>query len=237
MPSLFVNIKKGVRHPVRALQYVLGRISFARKQYSWVEDTAGLKKRKYATYSEYLKHQKSKLQKVELFLKDEYDPKYRAALRKRLTAACVVKPGMNVLCLAARLGTEVKSFLDLGCFAIGLDLNPGKENKYVVFGDFQNIQFPDNSVDVIFTNSIDHAYNINALCKEIKRVLKPNGLFVVDIVRGEQEGQSASYYEAASWKKIDDVLAFFIKSNFRIISRSNFEYPWKGEHVSMLLNK
>ncbi len=237
MPSLFENIKKGIRHPVRAFQYVLDRISFTRKQQGWTKDKSGLKKRKYSTYSEYLKHQKSKLDRIEHFLREEYDPKYRAALRNRLKAAGVVKPGMNVLCLAARLGTEVKSFLDMGCFAVGLDLNPGKENKYVVFGDFHNIQFPDNSVDVIFTNSLDHAYNIEKISKEMKRVLKPNGLVVLDIVRGEEEGQSASYYEAASWNKIDDVLSLFAKSNFKIISKSDFEYPWKGEHISMQLKK
>ena len=47
----------------------------------------------------------------------------------------------TVLCLAARIGTEVKAFLDLGCFAIGIDLNPGTDNRYVVHGDFHDLQF------------------------------------------------------------------------------------------------
>jgi len=77
-----------------------------------------------------------------------------------------------MLCLAARIGTEVKSFLDLGAFAVGIDINPGKKNKYVLFGDFQDIQFAPKCADIIFTNSIDHVYDIEKFLSEIKRVLK-----------------------------------------------------------------
>src|SRR3989338_2256161 len=143
---------------------------------------------------------------------------------------------MNVLCLAARIGTEVKAFLDIGCFAVGIDLNPGIVNKYVVHGDFHDIQFPDHTVDVIFSNSLDHAFDLNKLIKEVKRVLKANGFLILEIVRGTEEGYMPGYYEAAVWEKIDDLLDIFLKSGFDIVNKVNFEYPWRGgQHVSLKL--
>lgn len=59
---------------------------------------------------------------------DNYDKTYRKHLRDRLQSHINVK-GTSVLCLAARVGTEVKAFLDLGCFAMGIDLNPGLEKS------------------------------------------------------------------------------------------------------------
>ncbi len=226
--SLIKKIKIGIKNPLLAMDYIFGR------RYKWIIDNSSdFKKKRYESYSEYIKHQKSKLRKIN-WLK-EYDGRYRIVLHKRLIKSKIVKPGMTVLCLAARLGTEVKSFLDLGCFAIGLDLNPGIKNKYVVYGDFHKIQFPDHSVDVIFTNSLDHTFDLDSLIKEIKRVLRPNGLLILDIVRGEKEGYNAGYYEAFIWNKIEDLLEIFKKSGFKILNRFDFDYPWNGQHISLKL--
>jgi SAM-dependent methyltransferase len=136
--------------------------------------------------------------------------------------------------LGARLGTEVKAFLDLGCFAIGIDLNPGADNRYVVTGDFHHLQFPTASTDVVFTNSLDHALDINQVASEVKRVLKPGGRFVLEIGRGLADGGRPLYYEAVAWQRVDDVLAILAGHGFTTISRSSFEYPWPGEHVRLV---
>ena len=47
-----------------------------------------------------------------------------------------------MLCLGARLGTEVRALHNLGYFAIGIDLNPGVDNPYVLMGDFHKLVFP-----------------------------------------------------------------------------------------------
>lgn len=237
MLTLMNKIKKWITHPSLILSFVDNKTGklFSRK-YRWSESRLDMTSKEYRTYEEYIEHQKSKLKKVQYHILSTYDDKYRLELRKRLIDQGLVKKGMNVLCLAARLGTEVKSFLDLGCFAIGLDLNPGKENKYVVCGDFHNIQFPDQSVDVVFSNSLDHTFDLPRLIKEIKRILKIKGLLVLEIGRGTEEGSQPGYYEALAWKKIDDLTNEFIKSGFIIVKRSDFEYPWKGQHVSFELN-
>ena len=207
----FRKIKIGIRNPKLAVSYLF------RKRYKWSEDKySGIKKKKYKTYSEYLKHQKSKLGLIKNPRLKEYDVKYRIELRKRLEEQNIVQSGMNVLCLAARVGTEVKSFLDFGCFAVGLDLNPGSENKYVVYGDFHDVQFPACSADVVFTNSLDHVLDFDKLIKEIKRVLKPQGFLILEIVKEEENGSSFNYYETASWEKIDDLLMYSLNLDLRL---------------------
>jgi SAM-dependent methyltransferase len=233
MSSLIKKIELGIKEPRLVIDYFLNK--FNREQRKWIEGESGIKKKEYKTYQEYLDHQKSKLDKIKDGLRPTYDIQYRLELKNRLKEQSIVQPGMNVLCLAARIGTEVKSFFDLGCFAIGIDINPGVDNKYVVYGDFHAIQFSDHSVDVIFSNSLDHALDLNQLIKEIKRVLKPRGFLVLEIVRGTEEGYAIGDYEASAWEKIDDLLDLFLKSGFEIVKKVNFEYPWPGQHVSLRL--
>jgi len=192
------------------------------------------KKREYRTYKDYIAHQKAKLERIGPgFLPADYDVRYREVLRERLGKLNLLRHGTTVLCLAARIGTEVKSFLDIGCFAVGIDLNPGKNNRYVVYGDFLDIQFTSNSVDVIFTNSLDHVFDIEKLINEIKRILKPNGLLILEVARGNDEGGRFSFYESFSWTKIDNILTLFKNSQFRLINRLVFDYPWNGEQLCL----
>ncbi len=209
------------------------------RQFRWDDTTitgVAIKKKKYKSYDQYVKHQGSKLEKIKGVFFDEYDKKYHQALLERLRDANVVKSGSTVLCLAARIGTEVKSFLDLGCFAIGIDLNPGDNNRYVLHGDFHALQFTDHTVDVIFCNSIDHAYDYDKLISEIKRVLKPNGILILEISKGEQEGRHAGLYEVFSWEKTEDVVAIFLKHNMVKVYQSEFDYPWLGYHICLKAN-
>lgn len=209
----------------------LDEIQFKRKDRElWVDEfDRKLKRRFYQTSEDYVRHQRSKLARFDL---STYDIKYRAALRERLQKNQLLQQGMTVLCLAARLGTEVKSFFDLGYFAVGIDLNPGRDNRYVLLGDFHDIQFPSNSVDAIFTNSLDHVFDMRRVIDEIKRLLKAEGLLIVEAARGTEEGLSPGFHESFSWSKIDDLVGLFESSGFKLIHRSSFDYPWNGEQLS-----
>jgi SAM-dependent methyltransferase len=194
----------------------------------WIGDTdSGFQVREYKRYEDYIKHQQAKLESLDL---SEYDMKYRDSLRERLKRDATPRAGV-VLCLGARIGTEVKAFLDLGCFAIGIDLNPGPDNKYVVYGDFHNVQFPDESVDIVFTNALDHALTIENVVSEVRRVLKPGGLFITEAVAGTAEGKRPAYFESFYWSKIDDLVGLFERTAFTLHTRTPFEYPWPGEHL------
>ena len=199
------------------------------KSWSTYERKQSFKRRMYSNYDDYLAHQKEKL--YHLVHLSNYDIRYRPVLRERLKKLNISWHSKTVLCLAARLGSEVKSFLDLECFAIGIDINPGKNNRYVLYGDFHNIQFPSNTTDVVFTNSLDHVFDIEKVINEIKRVLKPEGFLIVEAERGSQEGKSADFYESFWWSNIDDLVSLFENSQFRLIERSSFENPWNGEQL------
>ena len=186
-----------------------------------------LSKKIYKDYSEYIEHQKSKLDK-EIGWISRWDKKYTEILKERLLDNFIkldIEKG-NVLCLGARLGGEVRAFIEINCFAVGIDLNPGKDNKYVLYGDFHDIQFPSKSVNIVFTNSLDHVFDIDKFFDEIKRVLKPGGYLIMEIAKGGKPGP----YEAISWKNIDDIIKVIEKYGFELIKKFNIDYPDEGEH-------
>src|SRR5262245_39874242 len=136
-----------------------------------------LERRVYPNYEDYLRRQQSKLACLDLA---SYEADYQRLLGERMAGVGGLKKDAAVLCLGARLGAEVRAFHDRGCFAVGLDLNPGKHNPYVLHGDFHQIQFPAGSVDVIFTNSLDHVFAADRFIAEIRRVLKPDGQLILE---------------------------------------------------------
>ena len=176
-----------------------------------------LHKRKYKDYQEYLSHQKEKLSKKMEHFQQKWDKRV-ASFRERLTDVSPKIKGGKVLCLAARLGEEVKAFRDLGhSEAIGIDLNPGPDNEYVIEGDFHNIPFEDSAFDGIYCNCLDHAWDLKKVSAESARVLKAEGILVLDIPFVQKYKKrdykkhikKSSKYEAMVWDSLDDVLGEF----------------------------
>lgn len=202
---------------------------------SWksVPGAEQFQRRQYASYEEYIRHQQSKLQYLDLA---DYDQTYRQQLRERLQKLSPLKRGSSVLCLGARQGTEVAAFHDLGCFAVGVDLNPGANNPLVLYGDFHNLPFPGRSADVIFTNSLDHAFDLEKLINEISRVLKPGGWLIIEAIRGGEEQSAPDHYASLWWKKTEDLAAVFERHHFKSVQREPFEKPWPGTQMCFTLN-
>jgi len=177
----------------------------------------GLHKRKYKSYQQYINHQKKKLDSKLEYYQQKWDKRVKSFV-ERLAPISSKIPGNKVLCLAARLGEEVKAFRELGhCDAIGIDLNPGPDNEYVIGGDFHNIPFEDTIFDGVYCNCLDHAWDLRKVSIEIARVLKPNGILVLD-VPFVQEYKDHDYkknvkkknkYEATLWDSLDDVIGEF----------------------------
>jgi len=194
----------------------------------WQTDSSdgSFERRVYPSYQDYLRRQQSKLAYLEL---SRYEAEYQRLLSERLAGVGDLKQGAAVLCLGARLGAEVRAFHDRGCFAVGLDLNPGRQNRYVLHGDFHELQFPRESADVIFSNSLDHVFAVDRFIAEIRRVLKPGGLLILETMRGLAEGVSPDPYASFWWKSVDDVVALFGKHGFKALQRTVFAEPWPGE--------
>ena len=156
-------------------------------------------RRRYSSYEEYIEHQASKLDKIMPRLHEKADEDF-AEFRRRFASCAALDGARVVLCLGARLGTEVRALHDLGYFAIGIDLNPGERNPYVLPGDFHRVVFPSGSIDAVYTNALDHVFSLEELVGEVQRLLRPGGVFVTDLELGSEEGFIPGEYEAAMWR-------------------------------------
>jgi SAM-dependent methyltransferase len=203
----------------------------AKPSFDWSgSDT--FQQRTYPTYEAYTEHQKSKLSKLDL---TKYNVEFSAALQERLGKVLGgFDRGRNVLCLGARTGAECDAFIKLGHFPIGIDLNPGEGNRYVVVGDFHDLQYADGSVDIVYTNALDHAFDLEKIVKEVTRVLKDDGVFVAEIVDPSVRGPGD--YEAIWWKTLGDVIERIENGGMTVWENEDFVYPWQGRQVVFVKN-
>lgn len=197
----------------------------------WRDGGEALARRSYPDYETYLEHQRTKLDAMRLQSLRGHDARFFAALGARLDELYLPLRGRSVLCLAARQGTEVRAFIDRGAFAIGVDLNPGRENRHVVVGDFHHLQFADGSVDIVYSNSFDHAFDLAAMMAEIRRVLSPDGCLIAEVGAGTEEGGGAGFYEALAWGRADEAVERMTDCGFHVEHRDTFEVPWRGVRV------
>ena len=156
-------------------------------------------RRKYASYADYVEHQASKLDRIAPRLREKEGEDF-AEFKRRFETCAALAGARSVLCLGARLGTEVRALHALGYFAIGIDLNPGADNPYVLPGDFHRMVFPDGSVDAIYTNALDHVFSLEKVVGEVQRLLRPGGVFVADLELGSEQGFVPGEYESAMWR-------------------------------------
>lgn len=180
----------------------------------------GLYKRKYNNYQQYLDHQREKLSKKLAYFQETSEKRLEGFI-KRLRDISPKIPGNKVLCLAARLGEEVKAFRELGhSDAIGIDLNPGPDNEYVIEGDFHDIPFGNAEFNGVYCNCLDHAWDLRKISIEAARVLKPDGILVLDVPYARtykkrnhrhyrKKVKKESKYEVTLWDSLDDVINEF----------------------------
>ncbi len=168
------------------------------------KDEAGLYVRNYTDYEAYLIKQASKLDGRLGWCQKRSD-ELRNALAIRLREM-KIESGLSVLCLGARLGGEVQAFIDIGCFAIGLDLNPGVKSMFVIHGDFHQLQFADSSINIVYLNCFDHCLEPAKLLAEIHRVLKHKGRLILESKAGSHEPEikcaGSDSWDCLEWDSI-----------------------------------
>jgi len=174
--------------------------------------------RKYKSYEEYLSHQKAKFdigvrKKIKKFMPECFSKNVKCFEKRINGFKKYVKQG-KILCLGARDGSEVVAFRNLDFLdTMGIDINPGKSNEYVIKGDFHNMEFDDNIFDTIYSNCIDHAWDLQKLSKEIHRVLKKDGYLILEIdhllKKTEKDRRTLlgkkSKYESIMWENFKDI--------------------------------
>jgi len=177
-----------------------------------------IKKRKYKSYKQYLAHQSSKLsigvsKNIDKFKNGKFDLRVKF-FKRRLKEMKKYMVGPKVLCLGARLGEEVVAWRQLGFpETIGIDINPGLNNEYVIKDDFHNMSFESESFNAAYTNSLDHVWDLRDLSKEISRILVPGGRLILEIFHNKKGQQkvvkSDSKYESIMWKRPSEVKSYF----------------------------
>ena len=201
----------------------------------WVKHPSSAIQRKvYENYDAYLAEQKSKMDAIDHFT-PKYLSEFKSLVGKTIWELPFINRGTSALCLGARQGTEVEAFLDAGCFAVGVDLNTGKNNKYVVTGDFHNLQFADGSVDVAFTNCLDHVYRPLLFLEEVKRVLKPGGHFIVYVAYQGEIGEDK--WSSMYWKNSEELIKLFLDNGYELISRASGDLHWFEEQLVFATNQ
>lgn len=200
----------------------------------WDSTAPGLSGKIYKDYDTYRKHQALKLDAHREKSIRRHDQRFFSALRQRLNSLPVQLAGSRVLCLAARQGSEVRAFIAEGAFAVGIDLNPGRDNRYVMSGDFHDLQFADGTVDLVYTNSLDHAFDLGRLLSEVRRVLTPEGAMICEVGRGTDRGGGPGFYESLSWETVDSLLQRITDAGFELRHRTQFDVPWIGEQLVLM---
>ena len=194
----------------------------------WEELGEGFRRRVYENDKDYRKQQGMKLKRGPVRAKNASDAlRLRLGQRIERFVDMIPKHG-SALCLGARVGGEVLAFLDHGYFAVGIDLNAGKSNNCVLYGDFHKLVFPDQSVDIVYTNSLDHVQDMDKVITEVARVLKPGGLFWTENKGGTHEpgqrGARSDGYDCMEWLSLQHLIDFIEARGFSVIYRTR----WKG---------
>lgn len=194
-----------------------------------MKEKDGLRYRDYSTYEEYVEHQKAKFDeiiKIAGGLGRKNVVKYRLEFFDRFkNLSHYLPPSAKIVCAGARQGTEVEVLRELGFYnAYGIDLNPGPENPYVTVGDFLHIKEPDHSVDLIYSNAVDHAFSLDEFFREHARVIKPDGYAYYDVAL-----QQGGAFEAVDWKS-DEIVFKKMLEYFKTVEnvRVSSSRQWKS---------
>jgi len=238
--QMFALVKREIREtlerPSRLLAVFsltrIGRyIRFQRLRFlaggEWSDHGGGVASKGFSSYEDYVRVQQSKLQYLDL---SAHEGRFRKVLAQRLAASALVSRGARVLCLGARLGAEVAAFRDVGTFAVGVDLNPGKDNPWVMFGDFHNLEYPDAIVDIVYSNSLDHSFDLARVLAEVRRLLTDFGHLIVEADPGVEEssGVAPDLWAAFQWPTVTALADRIRACGFELVERSNFDYPRGG---------
>jgi len=197
----------------------------------WQSDGADIQRREYETYEEYQTHQKQKFTEI-LKINGGFGNRTVLTWRMRFYRRFrhltnLLSSDATIICLGARQGTEVEVLHDIGFSnAYGIDLNPGPNNPFVRTGDFMNLQEATDSVDLLYTNCLDHTFDLTKFFAENARVLKQGGYALYDLPR-YSDTRSPGAFEAIGWDDeqtvIDSMQNHFEK---RVLSAVERKWHW-----------
>jgi SAM-dependent methyltransferase len=213
----------GVRQRVRAapralsdLRYRLGLRRLGAKQ--------------PAQYRDYLETQLERS-----LSKRDNDPGVGARLLVERVAAANPARDARVLCVGCRNGVELDEFRSRGFRDVtGIDLFSQRDDILVM--DMHDMTFPDDSFAVVYSShSLEHAYDVETVVRELARVGKEGALVAAEVpVR--HRGSSADRTEFAGLDALREVFGPYIGEELWADEQPpNTPTNEQGSHVARLV--
>jgi len=151
--------------------------------------------RNYDDYEDYINFQKQKTtnpEKRQKWLNEEWRSKIDGFKAEFHKLSKFLTHEKKCLCLGARTGQEVVALHEMGITdSIGIDIIP--QEPHVIVGDIHNLDFPDNTFDFIYTNIMDHSIDPHKMISEAERVLKVNGVMMIQIQLGVNQDEYTEF--------------------------------------------
>ena len=192
------------------------------------------KARHYEDYEDYIKFQSEKTlnpEKRKKWLGEEWDLKLNGFKAEFSKLRSFLSENTKILCIGARTGQEVVALKEMGFNnVIGIDIIP--HDPHVIFGDMHNLEFEDESFDMVYTNIMDHSLNPQKFVDEIERVLKINGVLFLQCQIGIDQDQ---YAESIIENPIYDIVTLFNRSF--CITCQPMERNFEGMNFEFILQK
>lgn len=180
----------------------------------------------YKDYQAYLQHQidgnknQSKKDRADKVRQERID------CFKKVFEKLKLPKESKALFIGARWGEEVIAGQDLYAECIGMDLVPFP--PLVEEGDMHELKYEDERFDFVYSNVIDHSYDMKKVFDEMGRVLKPGGLLLVDthvglaaswealLIETDEDVTSCTEFELVEQTKIDksEKVLFGLKDRF-----------------------
>lgn len=169
----------------------------------------------YKNYEEYIHNQMEKnlnsdtIEMCKKIRKERIDEFYK--IFKNILK--VVNDKNYALCIGARYGEEAEAAKKIFNKVEAIDLV--EYPPLVKVGDMHNLEFPNHTFDLIYTNALDHSFNPHKAIEECYRVLKPKGILIVDI-KYKDKGR----YEVI---RFDDEITFkkMFSRHFKLVKEEN----------------
>lgn len=151
--------------------------------------------RVYSNYEDYITYQAKKTKDPERqkkWLGPEWNSKIEGFKKEFSKISSLLNKNSKILCLGARTGQEVQALRDLGFEnSIGIDIVPFE--PLVILGDIHNLNFEDESFDLVYSNILDHSLYPSKMISEIERVLKVDGFAFLQIQYGIHQDEYTEF--------------------------------------------
>ena len=97
--------------------------------------------------------------------------------------------------------------------------------------DIHNIDISKNTVDLIFTNIVDHSLYPEIFCSEMARICKPNGNIIIHL----QKGIDGDNYSENMIRDPDIIISFF--NNFELCESRKIKNSFDLMNWEIILKK